>query len=499
MKAELLGIEPRQYRLRKRQELLGRLVSSPAFNVPVALLILISVAFIFAEFFVPPSQGKDIIAFTNDILTWVFIVELFLRYIAAPNKRVFFANYWIDILAVSPGLRLFRAFRVLRLLRLLRLTRVLLIFMRHSGYLSTTMERYFGSLGTLFLTSVMLIFSAGLLSLTIADSTGVTQFSLDTYFSRVWETTFLFMAGELVGTNPTSIAERVLALVVAFSGLIVFALFVGTVSATMTNYFGKKMDTKDMSVGDLRGHIIVCGWDRMGAVILSELEAIPDVWLRGVVVVSESTDDILKEVKIRNSRRLFHVRDDYTRMDVLERVGAKHAQTALILADKGAHLRDQDRDARTVLAALTLEKLNPSIFTCCELLDEQNATHLEIAGVEEIISPATLTASLFAATAVNTGVTSVIKNILTHHEGSYIKKVNVPKGFIGKTFFEAFSHFKQEFGAIILGIENKNDSNSFTQHVNPDSGTLLMASDKLILVLRLDSVLCELAPGVGSD
>ena len=70
----------------------------------------------------------------NDYITYFFIVELSLRFLAASSKRAFFAEFWLDILAVIPLFRIFRSARALRLLRVVRLFRLLGVFQRLSSH-----------------------------------------------------------------------------------------------------------------------------------------------------------------------------------------------------------------------------------------------------------------------------------------------------------------------------------------------------------------------------
>lgn len=128
----------------------------------------------------------------------------------------------------------------------------------------------------------------------------------------------------------------------------------------------------------------------------------------------------------------------------------------------------------------------------CELLDEQNATHLRLAGVEEIVSRTNLTAGLFAATVVNAGVTSLMSNILTHHEGSYLRKIQVPEEYAGRPFLEAFDGFKRDLDATIIAIDSVTDSGRYEQQVNPPCDQELATTDKLVVVIKRDSILCEL-------
>lgn len=474
---------------RLKSKLLG-LIESALFEVSIALLILISVGLVFAEFFLAPSQELDDVIFANDILTWVFVIELSLRYFIAPSKKVFFKNYWVDIIAVLPVLRVFRSFRLLRLLRILRLSRAFIILLRRSGWLSRDSERSIGLFVVLFITSIVLIVCWTLIILKIEAPPSEVSVPFSKFMDRIWSTTFLFISGEVVADLPDSPWSKLVEVLVAFSGLLLFAVFVGAVSSMMTNFWRLKMDEKDLTLEDLEGHTIICGWDRLAAITLAELEISKDIWQQGVVVVAETKDNIIKESKIKNSKRLFHINDDFTKMDVLEKAGTRRARAAIILSDRGNNLSEQVRDARTVLAALTIEKINSNIFTCAELIDEVNATHLRIAGVEEIVSRTSVSAGLFASAIVNRGISTVVSDLLSQKDGAYLRKIDVPEQFIGKRFIEAFEYFKKEHHSTIIALDYAEEGNEYMEHhINPENDHIMKSSDKIILVTRVDSKL----------
>jgi voltage-gated potassium channel len=488
-RARRTGLSRSEYIIAKARNNTQRFFNTTACNVIVAFLILVNVTLIFMEFMVPDGALRERIYSVNDSFTWIFIVELSLRYIVAPNKKIYISNYWLDILSVLPALRIFRTIRVFRLFRLLRLARAAMILMTRSGWLSKRFEKYFGSFGILLLTTIFLILCGTLARSSLGEAAYLTP---KEFMGSFWETTFLFISGEVIGKLPSSEGGKLVDALISISGLIVFAVMVGTISASMSAYFQRKMEAKDIDISDLKNHLIICGWENMGKMILSELEAVRDVWGQGVVVVAETDEDIVGASGVENSRRLFHVKADFTNVDVLESVGARKAKTAIVLADEGNGLRPQDRDARTVLAALTLEKLNPSIFTCAELLNEGNATHLRIAGVEEVISRNTLTAGLFASSVINEGITPVVTDLMTHHEGNYLRKLSATEQFIGKPFMKVVEYYKQEYDALAIGVENKNAQGVYEQHVNPPKDRIIEKGDRLTLVVKKDSILCDL-------
>ena len=460
----------------------------PATNILIALLILLSVYLVYAELTTPSGKQLLNIMELNHIITIIFTGELVLRYFSAPNKRIFFSNYWIDILAVLPIFRVFRSFRIFRLLRLLRLFRAGMIIVEQSGWLSKHSHRYFRSAtGIIFATFTLIL--CGALSLLAFEGGG----SQESFIRSFWLSTFLFISGEFVGSLPQTEYGRATAALVSLSGLVVFAILIGTISASMTAFLKTKMESKHLTINELKNHLIICGWDNIGRKIISELEAVPEIWNRGVVVVARTENSIESELQIKNSRKFFQIRDDFTKFQILEQAGAKLASTAIVLSDRGKNLNNQDIDARTVLAALTLEKLNPQIYTCAELIDELNATHLKVAGVEEIVSRTDVTAGLFALSAINRGMNFIVSDIFTHYEGSYLKKIPVPQEFIGKEFLAIFNFLKKDYNAIAVGIDTIDPKGEIQQHVNPPSDHILSNEDQLTLILHKNSPLCKLS------
>ena len=490
-RAKARGMSVSKYKRYRARLNLQKFLESTPLNLIIAGLILLSVILIFWEFLLPPGPKQNEIIILNDYLTWFFIVELTVRYFVAPNKRIYFSNYWIDIIAVFPAFRVFRTLRILRLLRVLRLARASILLLKESGWLSSRLEKYFGNFGFLALTTVLLIFCATIATISFEHPPLTETVPIETLVNTLWETTFLFISGEVTGGMPTTSGGKTISILTTLAGLVVFAIMVGTISATMTAFFKTTMDAKDLTIADLEDHIIICGFDGKVEVILQELEAVDEVWRKGVVLVAETDIEINKLHGIKNTKRLFHINEDFTQIEVLEMAGAKKAKTAMVLADKGNNLGDQDRDARTVLAALTMEKLNPVIYTCAELLNESNATHLRLAGVEEIISRNSLAAGLFSTSAVNQGISVFVSDILSHQDGNYVRKFDVPKEFQGKTFLEASTYFKKELDSLVIGIERVVEGKA-ESHINPAHDLELKDQDKLTVILKKDSEICTL-------
>jgi len=69
-----------------------------------------------------------------EIIAWivwgVFVVDVYFKYKASENWKVFLRKHWFDILLLIPFFRLFRILRLLRLLKTLKFAKVGLNFFK---------------------------------------------------------------------------------------------------------------------------------------------------------------------------------------------------------------------------------------------------------------------------------------------------------------------------------------------------------------------------------
>lgn len=104
---------------------LDRFFRRPAVDATVMALVLISVVLVVVELY-EGVQGEALerVMLASDVITGIFIVELSLRWFAAPSTKAHWQEFWLDWLAVIPVFRPLRALRALRFLRALRLLRL---------------------------------------------------------------------------------------------------------------------------------------------------------------------------------------------------------------------------------------------------------------------------------------------------------------------------------------------------------------------------------------
>jgi voltage-gated potassium channel len=431
---------PRSLTARER---LDRVMNHVATELAVAALIVLSVALLLVEVSLAPSSPwRAPLARANDVITWLFVVELSLRFVAERRKRRFFRRFWLDIIAVLP---LLRAFRMLRILRLLRLFRLGAMLGQHARQFSAVfryvkVEYLFGSL------LVVVLVLMGAMSLRFAEG----RDAFASFEEAVWFSVTTVAASEPVLGAPTTRFGRVVTLALMLGGMTVFAFFTGTVSAVMIDSF-RKLRFVRMELEELEDHVVVCGWNLAGELFLEELSS--DASPRGIVIVSDSPELNEDALLAEHGDRVHVIREDFTKASVLRQAGVERAAFAVVLADAGRERSTQDRDARTVLAAMLVEKLNAEIHTTVQLLNAENEASLREAGVEDLIVGDDYVGSMMANVVKNRGMVPVIAEVLTSRYGQRLFKSPAPPAIHGMRVGDAIRVLKERHDATLLAVE----------------------------------------------
>jgi voltage-gated potassium channel len=453
-----------------------RQLASPQVDAAVLVLVLLSVLLLIPELALSPrSPVQRVAEQLGHLLTCVFVVELGLRFWVAPYKRRFFARYWTDILAVLPVIRAVRLFRVLRVLRLVRAG---VLMNRNLSLRASTAETTAMRLMVLSAASGVLVLGATQLLRELEPQT------LGRRQEALWFSLYSLIAGEPVGPAPDSNLGHLVVLGLMIGGVTVFALFVATLSATMVDRLSTGMLMRDIELDELSGHTLICGWNGSGPTLLRELFHPTYSDRAEVVLITEGEMPTDLPTDVLDPRRFFHHRGDYTRVEVLEEVGVRKAATAILLTDTTIPRSDQDRDARTVLAALTMERMAGKIYTVAEVTSRQSERLLSMAGVEEIVVGDWYAGVIMGSASRNRGLVGVLDEVLST-EGNGFHTVDAPPGLQGQTVAEVRRLLHEQHEATLIAIHRGRES-----LVNPAGGVRIESGDKLV-------VLCLVVPRVG--
>ncbi len=142
--------------------------------------------------------------------------------------------------------------------------------------------------------------------------------------------------------------------------------------------------------------------------------------------------------------------------------------------------KDRDADARTILAALTIEKINPAIYTCAEINRREYATHLEMGNVNDYVVSGEHSAFLLAQAALTKGVMSVLSELLTYEQGNRFSRAPLPSGWKGKSFTDLFAHMNRTHDALLVAVEKDGKVS-----VNP-TDYVFEGTEHLVLIAQKD-------------
>jgi voltage-gated potassium channel len=440
---------PLPSRLRRRKasarQRLHRFFMRPSTEVLVGGMIVASVGLTIMELSVDPlSASLPLLTQINNVITAIFVVELVLRFAAASSKRRFFGEFWLDTIAVAVSLVAMQA--ALNPLRMIRLLRLVGLLSRFAGLYHYVVRR----------AALELVIALGLILLTVVSgSAALLAFEKGgavgphTYGEAFWASLYSLFAGEPIPASPGSFGGRIIIVLIMFMGMSTFAMFTGTVSAYMVNRLRAQGDFVDED--ELKDHLVICGWNRKAEIIAREWVAHRGNDTPPVVVIGEIIgDQPITDAKLKGVVRF--INDDFTRVSALEQARIRSASTCVILSDTGKSRTEHDADARTIMTALTIERMCPSVYTCAELNHEEYSPHLKIAKVNDYVVTGEHNAYLLAQATLNCGLTAVFSELLTHERGNSFYRLDVPDSWIGKTFVELLIHLKNSRNAILIGV-----------------------------------------------
>ena len=463
---------PKMSSLASRGKLWG-FIHHPVTEVAIILLIVLSTVLLVVEYSLDLTpESLSLILLAGDGISILFAIELSIRFYVAKKKGRFFRRYWADILAILPLLRPLRFFRLVRLFRLFRLG---LLMSRRVAMLRGVLRVNVYELWVLVVITLITVVGAALMGYFFEPRHEPGFGSLESSF---WWALTSIIAQEPIGGMPQTMPGRLVTIGLMLGGTMVFAVFTGVVSATMIDRLSGREEVWEMDLDELEDHIVICGWNGGARPLLHELSADPD--LRGVPIVMVNNLEhrpALQEIG-RETDQIYHVRGEHTKLDVLSRAGVERAGRAVVLTDSMLSVSNEDRDAKTVLAALTIERMRPGIHCTVELVDPSNEAHLRVAGVEAIVMRNDLSGRMLATACRDPQLVDVIMQIVSLNMGKALRRRAGPSA--PTTFGALVGMHQSEHGELLIGFSPAGGE----PVLNPEPERLVNPGDELIVIGR---------------
>jgi len=225
-------------------------------------------------------------------------------------------------------------------------------------------------------------------------------------------------------------------------------------------------------IGALRGHIIVCGYGRVGKTICKELtsEKVP------FVVIERDPDQAEQLV----SRGFKVVLGDATEDEILEQAGVVKARGLVAVA-----ARDVDNLYIVMSAREICEHHNPGLLIVSRASDVRELRKIRTAGADQVISPYAIGGVRIAQALLRPAVYEVMDLLTTSGEMELsLEDITVGEdmSLVGVALRD--TNIRHEFNLIIIGVKKPDGRLVF----NPGPEHVLEAADELITLGSRDQL-----------
>ena len=221
----------------------------------------------------------------------------------------------------------------------------------------------------------------------------------------------------------------------------------------------------DRQIANLRGHVVVCGWGRVGRAVAHDLS----VGGRDVVVVDIARErvDAIKFPTVVADATL----DETLRSAGIERAGA------LVAALSG--------DAENLFVTLSGRAINPTLFIVARARQEDSVSKLTQAGADRVVNPQELGAARMASFIVQPNVAEFV-DVVMHERSMEFRMREVEISVDSSLAHHSLQSAKLRERANVLVLALRLTDGTFV--ANPDPGTVLEPEQVLIAVGTADDL-----------
>jgi voltage-gated potassium channel len=224
----------------------------------------------------------------------------------------------------------------------------------------------------------------------------------------------------------------------------------------------------------LRGHVIVCGYGRVGTQTVSELLAHNKDY-----VILEQSKELLED--FRAEKKHLFLEGDATSDEILERAGIQTASALITTLPS---------DANNLFVVLSAKELNPNLTIISRASKSSSVKKLKIAGATNVIMPDSLGGAHMASLVVTPDVIEFLDHISIQGESKCnleeINFKNIPEEYKGKTIGEIKAFF--ETGCNIIGLRTPDGefvvNPSYEIKIEPEIKLFVLGNPEQIIELN---------------
>ena len=139
------------------------------------------------------------------------------------------------------------------------------------------------------------------------------------------------------------------------------------------------------------------------------------------------------------------------------KAGINKSDFVVILPDRRNESEDPAAiDAKSLVAAMTIKKINPDVYIVAELLQRASEIHAREIGVDEIVIRGNISSMLISNAILNPGVSKLYSELLSVNGKLKFNESAIGPEFLGKPFLE-LKEYMEKTGKIILALRKGDD------------------------------------------
>ncbi|MCT8138097.1 NAD-binding protein [Anaerobacillus sp. CMMVII] len=215
-------------------------------------------------------------------------------------------------------------------------------------------------------------------------------------------------------------------------------------------------------------HIIIVGWSKKTDIAVKE------------ILDSEPTTEIVIVDQLRQSpidlayNRVHYIQGDPTEAETFEKANITKAKSVIIFSDDTIH-DPSLKDAKTLLVAITVERLAPKIHSTVEVATEKHVSNFSHVKVDEFILSQETISHLAVRSALYKGVSQVFSQLISRQHGEDLYKISKKADW--STYNDAFQALLQN-GATLIADRHLLDINRRLNETIPEEAVLYIICNR---------------------
>ena len=294
--------------------------------------------------------------------------------------------------------------------------------------------------------------------------------NIDTVGDAIWWTIVTITTVGYGDFFPLSLPGRVLAVIIMFSGIGLISVLTGSISSIFTTK--KIMEGRGLENLKLKNHIVICGWNSNVEKVLFNIAKLSsegeDV---KIAMINDMSEDQMNSIIAKfnsDTLKIHFVRGDHALESILNKACIEHAKSAIIISDDTV----ANNDDKTILTVLTIKNKLPNLKVVAHVSQQDKLPYLKRAKVDEVIVNDTYESFMAATHVLEPGVPQAVNQLLDLHSPHRFKSMIIPDSYVGKTFSDVTTYFKENENLLCIGLFIENENIGFGDFLSSESDAL---------------------------